>query len=103
MGDRCQKFVIMQPNGIPTASPYCNMQHDGSTNPCKGDKSDFCCDYECTHCGPATYCSLYSPFKSHSGYCNPDYVGGVCPNYYALCEDFEVGDVVTVLRTLYQD
>uniref|UniRef100_A0A0G4FRJ0 Uncharacterized protein n=1 Tax=Chromera velia CCMP2878 TaxID=1169474 RepID=A0A0G4FRJ0_9ALVE len=65
---------------------YCNQGHDGNTNPCNADRTDFCCNYDCTHCGPRSYCEQYSPFQAHSGVCQPSYVGSICANYFQVCD-----------------
>ena len=61
---------------------YVDANHDGTTNPCRYDRQDYCCDWSCTYCGPQDYCVDHSPFQAHSGVCNPDYDSGVCENYY---------------------
>eukprot|EP01062_Namystynia_karyoxenos_P079328 TRINITY_DN8342_c0_g1_i6.p1 TRINITY_DN8342_c0_g1~~TRINITY_DN8342_c0_g1_i6.p1 ORF type:complete len:5431 (+),score=1423.56 TRINITY_DN8342_c0_g1_i6:910-16293(+) len=66
-------------------SLYCDKKHDGRTNPCKPDRTDYCCDFACTYCGPAHYCKTMSPFRADSGVCNPGYTGGVCKNYWQPC------------------
>ena len=70
-----------------TETAYCDQQHDGASNPCNADRSDFCCNFACTHCGPQGYCEDESPFQAHSGVCNPDFVGGICGNYFAACDE----------------
>ena len=37
---------------------FCNTEHNGKTNPC--DQGDFCCDDDCTICGPRLYCRTFS-------------------------------------------
>ena len=64
-------------------SAYANTGHNGASNPCAQDRSDYCCDWSCTYCGPAEYCTQCSPFLSHSGVCNPSYVGPICANHFA--------------------
>lgn len=66
---------------------YCNINHDGITNPCRDDRSDYCCNCNCDYCGPLEYCNQLSPFGSHCGVCNPEYQGGVCLNHYEVCSD----------------
>lgn len=61
---------------------YEDANHDGTTNPCRYDRQDYCCDWSCTYCGPQDYCVHHSPFQTHSGVCNPDYDSGVCENYF---------------------
>ena len=61
---------------------YVDANHDGTTNPCRYDRQDYCCDWSCTYCGPRDYCVNHSPLQAHSGVCNPDYDRGVCENYY---------------------
>jgi hypothetical protein len=61
---------------------YCNLQHDGNSNPCAADSSDYCCDWSCTYCGPQAYCEQDSPFQAHSGICQPSYIGAICANHY---------------------
>ena len=77
------------------ATDYCNNNHHGNTNPCASDRSDFCCDRDCTYCGPSDYCERYSPFRTHSGTCNPSYSGGVCKNYFSVCTNSDSGGAET--------
>lgn len=64
---------------------YCDDGHDGYSNPCAQDRSDHCCDYDCSWCGPADFCERFSPFRAHSGVCNPDYQGQICGTMYSDC------------------
>lgn len=64
---------------------YCK-QEVAPGNPCAADRSDDCCDCECTYCAPSGFCEDHSPFKSSCGTCNPDYSGGeICRNYFRPC------------------
>ena len=65
---------------------YCNINHDGMTNPCAAERSDYCCNSACDYCGPMAYCEQHSPFQAHSGVCNPQHVGGVCLNHFEMCD-----------------
>jgi hypothetical protein len=67
--------------------PYVDAHHDGTTNPCRDDRMDYCCDFMCSHCGPRDYCVHASPFHAHSGVCNPEFQGGVCENYYVEADE----------------
>jgi hypothetical protein len=69
-------------DGSGGGSTYLQTDHDGSSNPCRSDRTDYCCDFSCTYCGPREYCTALSPFQAHSGVCNPDYSGAVCENYF---------------------
>ena len=62
--------------------PYCDSNHDGKSNPCSSDFSDYCCDCECTYCGPKDYCEKYSPFKKNCRSCKPVPMK-VCKNYFS--------------------
>ena len=70
------------------AIDYCPLPSD-KANPCAPDKTDYCCDWDCTYCGSAEYCETQSPFKSHSGQCNPHYRPkpgtSICGNHYVPC------------------
>ena len=50
-------------------------------------QSDYCCDGDCTYCGPYQYCVNHSPMKDQHGTCSPSYrpVGKMCPNLYKAC------------------
>ena len=63
-------------------TPYVDLHHNGLSNPCRDDRLDYCCDFECSYCGPRDYCVRFSPFQTHSGVCQPDYIGNICGNYY---------------------
>jgi hypothetical protein len=82
-------------------SSYCDTNHDGSTNPCAADRTDYCCDCSCQTCGPKDFC--VATLGSHCGICNPDFSGGVCGNYFEECDggdsnhNYDVGVSCTFL------
>ena len=80
---RAVNSAWLGPPGV-HASVYVRTSHGGSSNPCRANREDYCCDSSCTYCGPQDYCETESPFQAHSGVCNPDYHGAVCANYYVL-------------------
>ena len=55
----------------PPSSPgstYCNQNHDGTTNPCRSPfGTDYCCDCQCTYCGPQEYCLEERVWRVQSG------------------------------------
>jgi hypothetical protein len=63
---------------------YCEST-GAASNPCATDGSDYCCDYDCTWCGPMDFCQRFSPFRAHSGVCSSSYVGTICANHYEVC------------------
>ena len=90
--------------------PFCDTKHDGESNPCASDFSDYCCDCDCNHCGPLDYCLMYSPEKKHCRSCKPGTNHAVCKNYYTkrreascanqLAKDPLPDDVVAKASTL---
>ena len=86
-GDGADKALCCKESSAGQAGGYCNVNHDGTFHPCKADSSDYCCDCQCTYCGPKDYCNSYSPFGPNDcGICNPGYTGSpLCMNHFESC------------------
>jgi len=72
---------------VPCLGPYCRDEPKKGENPCRSNRKDYCCEYQCDYCGPKDFCENFAPSARHSGVCNPDHKreGWLCKNYYRKC------------------
>lgn len=61
LADQCRATSYTKGPGVALGRNACNVD------------SDYCCDCDCTHCGPVDYCRSHSPFQSDCGVCRPTY------------------------------
>jgi len=74
--------------GKNTESSYCQKEN---RNCLQG--TEYCCDCQCTFCGPREYCLNHSPFENHCGLIICSALGNNCENYFEECGNADSSNI----------